>query len=262
MPPTAQTPRSSRSPSSRSPSSRSPSSRSPSSRSPSSRSPSTRTRRARAASKLQRSFRKARTRGFCSICFSYYAPSPIISLKCGHKFHQKCKDDWFKRNRSCPVCRVVYRKDPLENEDTRISPEERIRDRQTMERIRQYANAMAARPVARSAARPLARAAARRDRTAAIGVEASMSELVSADRKARTQAANRMTDLAQRLLSEATAEIQSGYAADGKMTAILAITNAQAAIEEASAIVGISEEDPILTQALTIKREAENLLRN
>ena len=85
MPPTTQTPRSRSSPSSRSPSSRSPT-------------PSTRTRRVRAASKLQRTFRKARNRGFCSICFSYYAPSQIVLLQCGHKFHQKCIDDWLERN--------------------------------------------------------------------------------------------------------------------------------------------------------------------
>jgi len=149
---------------------------------------------------------------------------------------------------------------PLEIEGTIITPEERIRDRQTIATIRAFARDMAARSAARSAARPLARAAARRARTAAIGVEASMSELVSADRMARTQAAERMTAFAQDLLSEANMEIKRGAAVYGKIIARQAITNAQAAIEEASAIFGISEEDPILTRASTIKRDAENLL--
>ena len=77
---------------------------------------------------------------------------------------------------------------------------------------------------------------------------------------ARTQAAERMTAFAQDLLSEANMEIKRGAAVYGKIIARQAITNAQAAIEEASAIFGISEEDPILTRASTIKRDAENLL--
>jgi len=260
MPPTTQTPRSRSSPSSRSPSSRSPSSRSPT--------PSTRTRRVRAASKLQRSFRKARNRGFCSICFSYYAPSQIVSLQCGHQFHQKCINDWLERNRSCPVCRAVVedKEYPLEIEDTIITPEDRIRDRQTIAIIRAFARDMAARSAARSAARPLARAKARRERDIAIGYEAAVLEKASANKTALIQAAKNITEIAANQMEYANENIDSVF---GNKQAHDALKNADAALDELKAVALLDELnvlspteslEPLRTQALTIKREATRYL--
>ena len=47
----------------------------------------------------------------CSICLSSFADSDgsddvIKETPCGHCFHQKCLENWFKCSRTCPNCRV------------------------------------------------------------------------------------------------------------------------------------------------------------
>jgi hypothetical protein len=51
----------------------------------------------------------------CSICYDdYHVGEYKRNLnKCGHNFHKKCIDKWFKKNKdnmSCPVCRKNYNK--------------------------------------------------------------------------------------------------------------------------------------------------------
>ena len=40
----------------------------------------------------------------CSICLEKLY-SNIIRLNCNHYFHEKCINDWQKRNNNCPICR-------------------------------------------------------------------------------------------------------------------------------------------------------------
>ena len=157
---------------------------------------------------------------------------------------------------------------PLEIEGTIITPEERIRDRQTIATIRAFARDMAARSAARSAARPLARAKARRERDIAIGDEAAKLEKASANKAALIQAAKSMTASAENLMIEAVAlkNIQDGY---WKIATQQAQTNADAALDELKAVALLDELnvlspteslEPLRTQASTIKREATRYL--
>ena len=42
----------------------------------------------------------------CSICLDNISfRQHVRSLGCNHAFHKKCIDNWFKRNRRCPICR-------------------------------------------------------------------------------------------------------------------------------------------------------------
>lgn len=38
----------------------------------------------------------------CSICFE---ECPTFELKCGHLFHKSCIKEWYKTNKTCPLCR-------------------------------------------------------------------------------------------------------------------------------------------------------------
>ena len=43
----------------------------------------------------------------CSICLDNYIKEDILNeLKCGHKYHNTCIDDWIKNNNNCPLCRL------------------------------------------------------------------------------------------------------------------------------------------------------------
>ena len=43
----------------------------------------------------------------CSICLENYMKNDIINiLKCGHKYHDKCIDEWIEKNNNCPLCRL------------------------------------------------------------------------------------------------------------------------------------------------------------
>ena len=43
----------------------------------------------------------------CSICLENYNKDNIINvLKCGHKYHKDCIDDWINDNNKCPLCRL------------------------------------------------------------------------------------------------------------------------------------------------------------
>ena len=43
----------------------------------------------------------------CSICLEYYEKDNIINeLKCGHKYHKNCIDDWINDHDNCPLCRL------------------------------------------------------------------------------------------------------------------------------------------------------------
>lgn len=42
----------------------------------------------------------------CIICLELFTKNDNISIinKCGHYYHAKCLDLWFKRKESCPLC--------------------------------------------------------------------------------------------------------------------------------------------------------------
>jgi len=41
----------------------------------------------------------------CSICLEVLRGTEIVISPCGHVFHRACLQDWFGRDRSCPICR-------------------------------------------------------------------------------------------------------------------------------------------------------------
>lgn len=40
----------------------------------------------------------------CCICLNEIEKT-VCSLKCNHKFHKKCVEDWLEKNPTCPICR-------------------------------------------------------------------------------------------------------------------------------------------------------------
>ena len=43
----------------------------------------------------------------CSICLENYKKNDTINiLKCGHKYHEKCIDEWIGTNDNCPLYRL------------------------------------------------------------------------------------------------------------------------------------------------------------
>ena len=42
----------------------------------------------------------------CSICIESNENKLCRELKCGHTFHCKCCDKWFRENNTCPICRL------------------------------------------------------------------------------------------------------------------------------------------------------------
>lgn len=47
----------------------------------------------------------------CSICLEKYRPGTYKrKLSCGHIFHKKCIDKWFRNDKNeCPMCRKKHR---------------------------------------------------------------------------------------------------------------------------------------------------------
>lgn len=44
---------------------------------------------------------------FCCICFhDYYQGMPLQILPCNHIIHKDCMIDWYKRSKTCPLCRT------------------------------------------------------------------------------------------------------------------------------------------------------------
>jgi hypothetical protein len=41
----------------------------------------------------------------CSICLENIENDSIV-LSCNHSFHKTCIENWFLRDRTCPMCRV------------------------------------------------------------------------------------------------------------------------------------------------------------
>ena len=42
----------------------------------------------------------------CSICLERYDKNDkIMNLKCNHKFHKDCLNEWLQNNNTCPQCR-------------------------------------------------------------------------------------------------------------------------------------------------------------
>ena len=47
-----------------------------------------------------------REKGDCCICMcDYEVGNEVITMPCGHKFHESCLTQWLKSNHTCPVCR-------------------------------------------------------------------------------------------------------------------------------------------------------------
>uniref|UniRef100_A0AC35GMR9 RING-type domain-containing protein n=1 Tax=Panagrolaimus sp. PS1159 TaxID=55785 RepID=A0AC35GMR9_9BILA len=52
--------------------------------------------------------------GECTICLSDLTPSNTYAItKCGHTFHGKCIQKWFKSALKCPTCRTKAKKSNL-----------------------------------------------------------------------------------------------------------------------------------------------------
>ena len=44
----------------------------------------------------------------CSICLDEFIENEtLFQLNCQHYYHEKCLKDWLKKNRNCPICRVI-----------------------------------------------------------------------------------------------------------------------------------------------------------
>lgn len=52
--------------------------------------------------------------GTCAICITDFTEEevrkPELLLKCGHMFHEPCRDEWFARRPTCPLCKKLVRK--------------------------------------------------------------------------------------------------------------------------------------------------------
>jgi hypothetical protein len=63
-----------------------------------------------ATRRIQKKFRRALANPNleeCSICYgTMLYPRLTKTLRCGHKFHKKCIDQWTATNPSCPLCRT------------------------------------------------------------------------------------------------------------------------------------------------------------
>lgn len=54
------------------------------------------------------------THVICVICYDDYTPEEtnrdedkiLVTLHCGHSYHQGCIDHWLERSRTCPCCRT------------------------------------------------------------------------------------------------------------------------------------------------------------
>jgi len=45
----------------------------------------------------------------CPVCLGEYEVGEnVFTLDCGHKIHQSCGLEWFKINRTCPICRFNF----------------------------------------------------------------------------------------------------------------------------------------------------------
>lgn len=43
----------------------------------------------------------------CSICLEELVGSlKVMKTSCGHSFHEKCLQEWFKKDHTCPICRA------------------------------------------------------------------------------------------------------------------------------------------------------------
>eukprot|EP00930_Biecheleria_cincta_P022043 TRINITY_DN1615_c0_g1_i1.p1 TRINITY_DN1615_c0_g1~~TRINITY_DN1615_c0_g1_i1.p1 ORF type:complete len:402 (+),score=47.23 TRINITY_DN1615_c0_g1_i1:96-1301(+) len=57
----------------------------------------------------------------CAICLDTFADTPSLStrlLVCGHKFHDKCVDDWEEAHGNCPICRESTQSDSVGGESS------------------------------------------------------------------------------------------------------------------------------------------------
>lgn len=42
----------------------------------------------------------------CSICMDKFRRGDVlVELTCAHRYHDGCVGEWFRENRTCPVCR-------------------------------------------------------------------------------------------------------------------------------------------------------------
>ena len=49
----------------------------------------------------------------CSICLKAIRRTKD-TLDCHHSFHRRCIDYWAERSNTCPLCRVPFREEPVE----------------------------------------------------------------------------------------------------------------------------------------------------
>jgi hypothetical protein len=79
----------------------------------------------RATRRIQKKFRKALANPNlqnCPICFgAMLQPRLTKTLRCGHRFHRKCIDQWTATNPSCPSCRTSIEPERPQYLRTRIS---------------------------------------------------------------------------------------------------------------------------------------------
>jgi hypothetical protein len=79
----------------------------------------------RATRRIQKKFRKALANPNleeCPICYgTMLYPSLTKTLRCGHRFHTKCIDQWTATNPSCPLCRTSIEPELPHHLRTRIS---------------------------------------------------------------------------------------------------------------------------------------------
>lgn len=58
----------------------------------------------------------------CCCCWEPLSP-PIVTLKCKHRFHLACINEWGKRSSACPMCRDQFKPEiaPPTEEEQQIS---------------------------------------------------------------------------------------------------------------------------------------------
>ena len=47
----------------------------------------------------------------CSICKEPMRKKKVKYLKCTHRFHVRCTNDWLKESNTCPICRIYVSDD-------------------------------------------------------------------------------------------------------------------------------------------------------